>query len=95
MNKHTLPRTASAPAPLAQTGANTPASRGSLASHSDGYGNQPRCITCRKGVSNCYCHAEEGDDLPAADCVRIMRTFAPILDLDVTRNADGSAGVRA
>jgi hypothetical protein len=38
----------------------------------DGWGNQPRCITCRKGISNCFCDAPDIEDMAAGDVSRIM-----------------------
>jgi hypothetical protein len=42
------------------------------ATYSDGWGSQPRCITCRKGISNCYCDAPDIEDMAASDISRIM-----------------------
>jgi hypothetical protein len=44
----------------------------SLTYSDDGWGSQPRCITCRKGISNCYCDAPDIEDMAAGDVSRIM-----------------------
>lgn len=37
----------------------------------DGWGRQPRCTTCRKGVSNCLCDAPDIDVPGVHDMARI------------------------
>ncbi len=58
------------------------------------------CDECHRDEYSCLCEPEEWPAIRSTMALeeahaRIAKAFAPILDLPVTRNADGSAGVLA
>ncbi|MES2752844.1 MAG: hypothetical protein V4661_15865 [Pseudomonadota bacterium] len=60
----------------------------------------PNCDECGLSEYRCLCEPEEWPAMRSTMTLeeahaRIAAAFAPILDLPVTRKADGSAGVRA